>query len=281
MNRSPMLATSLIALSLALTACGGPEPETPTPTETAEMDDAAALPEITVAPEDLAGNPFLADWETPFGVPPFDQIEASHYMPAMQRAILDLRQEIEAITNSADAPTFENTILPLETSGALVTKVVLTFSGVAATELDDDLRALQTEIWPMLTRETDAISLNPVLFDRVKTVYDARETLGLGEQEARLVELTYRDFVRSGANLEPETKAAVADINARLSELTTLFGQNLLASTKAFQLEITDEAMLEGLSPDFRAAIRADADTDLWTVTLDRSVFETFMTQST
>jgi peptidyl-dipeptidase Dcp len=288
MNMKSMLAPSLIAVGFALVACGGPEAEAPldgangeTEAASAVAEPAAALPEITVTEAELAGNPFMDDWDTPYGVPPFSKIKADHYMPALKQAVLDLRAEVDAIATNPDAPTFENTILALETSGGLLTRIALTFSGVSATELDDDLRALQSEIWPMVTRETDAISLNSAVFDRVKTVHDQLGTLGLGEQEARLVELTYRSFVRAGADLDPETKAEVAEINGQLSSLTTRFGQNLLSSTKDFRLELTDEEMLAGLAPDFRTSIRNDGGADVWTVTLDRSVFETFMTQST
>ncbi|MEO0818325.1 MAG: M3 family metallopeptidase [Pseudomonadota bacterium] len=282
MTLKSMLAPSLLAMSIALVACGAQD--TDAPGDSAQIESnaattAASLPEISVTDAELEGNPFLATWDTPYSVPPFAEIEAEHYMPAMKRAILDLRAEIEAIETSTEAPTFENTILALETSGDMLTKVALTFSGVTATELDDDLRALQSEIWPMLTVETNAISLNPVIFGRVKTVYENLDTLGLGQQEARLVELTYRDFVRSGANLDPETKAQVADINTQLSGLTTTFGQNLLASTKDFRLELTTPEDIAGLSPDFASSIKVDGE-DKWIVTLDRSVYETFMTQS-
>ncbi|MEM9740925.1 MAG: M3 family metallopeptidase [Pseudomonadota bacterium] len=281
MTVKSMLAPSVLAMSFALAACGGQgDPvESETVVETAEATPAASLPEIVVTEAELAGNPFLETWDTPYGVPPFSQISEADYMPAIKRGILDLRAEIDAITSNPEPATFENTIIPLETSGELLGKVARTFSGVTATELNDELRPLQSEIWPMLTVETSAVNLNPVLFDRVKAVNDQLDTLELGQQEARLVELTHRQFVRAGANLDTETKTQVADINAQLSGLTTQFGQNLLASTKAFRLELTTPEDIAGLAPDFAASIKVEGE-ETWVVTLDRSVYETFMTQS-
>ncbi len=265
-----VLAAAAAAATLA--ACGG---------DTADVDDPATdtSTEISVSDAELAGNPFLEEWDTPYGVQPFDRIEDGHFMPAFKKGVLDLREEIDAIVSNPDAPTFENTILAMEKSGALVRKFIWTFSSLTGTELNDNLRELQTKIWPMWSREFDAISLNDTLFQRVVAVYDQRDALGLGEQEARLLELTHRDFVRAGAALDADAKAKLTEINAELSELTTKFAQNLLAATKAFTIEITDEAQLAGLADDFRANIWDD-DKQAWVVGLNRSVYETFMTQS-
>ncbi|MCI4644580.1 MAG: M3 family metallopeptidase [Hyphomonadaceae bacterium] len=276
------IAPSLTALAFALAACGSGAPETEEtvtdPVEVAQTQ-ASSLPEITVTSEELEGNPFLETWDTPYGVPPFAEIEDSHYMPALKQGILEAREEVAAIIANSEAPTFENTILALETAGPLVNKVAYTFSNITNTDTNDTLRALEGEVWPMLTRETDALYLNPVLFERVKTIHDQLGTLGLGEQEARLVELMYRDFERAGAALDADTKAQISDINAQLSALTTQFAQNLLASTKAFRLELSTPEDIAGLSQDFLAGIQVEGE-DKWVVTLDRSVFETFMTQS-
>ena len=260
------------ALAAFLVACGGGEQ----PAAPAAESDAA---DITVSDAELAGNPFLEEWDTPFGVPPFSKIEDEHFMPAVKKGILERRADIEAIATNAEEPTFVNTILALETSGPLLSNVLYVFSPLTGTELNDNLKALQTQIWPMVSREQDAITLDDRIWQRVKAVYDKRESLGLDEQEARLLELTHRRFVRAGAALDEETKRKVADINAELSELTTKFAQNLLAETKAFKLEITDEAELAGLSPDFKATLW-DQEKGAWIVGLNRSVYETFMTQS-
>ncbi len=266
------LAVTGLAL-LMLGACGG-----------GEQDETAATAAdqqgvISVSDAELAGNPFLAAWDTPYGVPPFAAIRNEHYLPAFKKGILEQRADVEAIVGNPDAPTFENTIVALEASGELLTKVNRTFGNITNTELDDELRALEVEINPMLTRENDAILMNADLWARIEAVYDQRNDLGLEEQDARLLELTYRRFVREGAALSPADKARVAEINAELSTLTTKFAQNLLAATKGFTLELTTDEEVAGLSRDFKNAIW-NADKEAWVVGLNRSSYETFMTQS-
>lgn len=279
MTRKSLLASSFAALALVVTACGA-KPDAP---DAAAAEETAAeetsLPEIEVSEADLVGNPFRAEWDTPYGVPPFAEIEDAHYMPATKQAILELRAEIDAIVDNPDAPTFENTVVALDTAGESLYKVLNVFSNITNTDTNDTLSDLEAEIWPMLTRETDAINFNQGLFDRVKAVYDQRDRLGLDEQDARLLELTYREFVRNGADLSPDVKAEVAAINEELAGLTTKFGRNLLLSTKAFKIEVTDEAHLAGLSEDFKNALKVEGE-DKWVLTVDRSVYETFMTQS-
>ena len=262
-------------LSATLVACGGRDDA-----EESAADSAGdAMDEITVSEAELAGNPFLEEWDTPYGVPPFDRIEDAHFMPAFKKGVLELRAEIAAITDNPEPPSFDNTIVALEKTGPLMSKVLYTFSPLTGTELNDTLRELQTQIWPIFSRESDAITLNEQLFQRVLAVYEARETLNLDEQDARLLELTHRDFVRAGAALDADTKAKVTEINAELSELTTKFAQNLLAETKAFTLELTSDEDIAGLSENFKAGIW-DEDKQAWVVGLNRSAFETFMTQS-
>ena len=245
------------------------------------MDDAtdSVSDEISVSDAELAGNPFMQEWNTPYGIPPFSAIKDEHYMPAFKKGILELRADIAAILENPEPPTFENTILALEIAGELLTKVDYTFGNISNTELNDELRALESEVNPMLTREFDAINLNTDLYARVKAVYDQKDELGLDEQDARLLELTHRGFVRAGAALTPEVKAQVAEINAEMSELTTRFSQNLLAATKEFTLELTKDDEIAGLSDDFKAAIW-DEDKKAWVVGLNRSSYETFMVQA-
>lgn len=264
--------------ALLLSACGGGEPDSAAEAE-GEATAAAESDEITVTDAELEGNPFREEWDTPFGVPPFDAIEDEHFMPAIKKAILEMRAEVDAIVQNPDEPTFENTILALESTGDSIAKVLYTFSALTGTELNDNLRELQRDVWPMWSRESDAVTLNDDLYQRVLAVYGQRDSLDLGEQEARLLELTHRRFIRAGAALAPDVKDQVSEINAALSGLTTTFAQNLLAETKAFTIEITDEADTAGLSDDFKASIWDD-ELEAWVVTLDRSVYETFMTQS-
>ena len=259
-----------------VSACSSPETNAPTGGDTSHA--ANALPSVDEA--ELADNPFRQDWQTPFGVPPFAEIEDDDYMPAISKAIEELRSEISAITAITSEPTFENTILALELAGSPLDKVAYTFNNVTNTDSNDMLRELETQIFPLLTREFDAIVLNEALYDRVKTVYDARDELDLDEQQARLLELTHRRFVRAGAIFAPEVKERVAEINAKISGLNTQFAQNLLLETKGFTLELKEEDEVAGLSDDFKSAIY-DANKEAWVVGLNRSAYESFMVQST
>ena len=265
------------ALTLTLPACektSSDESEAVAPAAPA----AAALPDITVTEAELQGNPFRREWTADFGVPPFNDIRDAHYLPAVKKGILEQRAEIAAIVDNPDAPTFENTIVALDQTGASLDKVMKTFGNITNTDTNDTLSALESEIYPMLARESNAISFNPALFERVQAVYARRDRLGLDEQDARLLELTHRSFVRQGAALSPEAKAEVAAINEELASLTTEFGKNLLLATKSFKIEVTDEADLAGLPDDFKSAIKVDGE-DKWILTVDRSVYETFMTE--
>ena len=272
MKFSRLMGLGLITLMLG--ACGGSDQEVALDDATDSVSD-----EISVSDAELAGNPFMQEWNTPYGIPPFSAIKDEHYMPAFKKGILELRADIAAILENPEPPTFENTILAQEVAGELLTKVDYTFGNISNTELNDELRALESEVNPMLTREFDAINLNTDLYARVKAVYDQKDELGLDEQDARLLELTHRGFVRAGAALTPEVKAQVAEINAEMSELTTRFSQNLLAATKEFTLELTKDDEIAGLSDDFKAAIW-DEDKKAWVVGLNRSSYETFMVQA-
>ena len=272
MKFSRLIGLGLVALMLG--ACGSPDQE-----ETMDEVTEGATDQIAVTDAELAGNPFMEEWDTPYGIPPFDEIKDEHYMPAFKKGILELRADIAAILDNPEPPTFENTILAQEMAGKLLTKVSSTFGNITNTELNDALRALESQVNPMLTREFDAINLNTELYARVKAVYDQKDALGLDEQDARLLELTHRGFVRAGAALTPEVKAQVAEINAEMSELTTQFAQNLLAATKGFTLELTEDDEIAGLSDDFKAAIWNE-DKKAWVVGLNRSSYETFMVQS-
>lgn len=280
MKMSEALKGGAAALVLAATAaaCGAPA-TSPDPAPQTEEPARMALPEISVTDAELEGNPFRAEWTTPYGAPPFGEINDAHYLPAIKKGILEQRAEIDAIVNNTEAPSFENTILALEKSGESLTKVIRVFGNITNTDTNDTLNALEGEIYPMLTREQDAITFNPDLFARVQAVYDQRDRLGLDEQEARLLELTHRNFVRAGANLSPEVQADVASLNAEISTLTTQYGQNLLNATNAFKLEITDPARLGGLSDDFKNALKKDGE-DKWEVGLSRSFFEGFMSSA-
>ena len=278
----------IVLTFLFATACSDPDSAATSPTTqksiqtsaqaTAQAEAESDLPMIS--DEQLIANPFRKDWETPFGVPPFAAISNDHYMPAIVKALQELRLEVANIADNSDAPTFENTILALELAGESLNRVAYTFRNITSTDTSDELRALETQIYPMLTRESNAISLNDTLFKRVKAVFDARESLGLAEQEARLLELTYRQFVRAGAAFEPELKSKIAAINEEISALNTAFAQNLLRETKAFTLELKTAEETAGLSDDFKAATYNE-EKQAWIVGLNRAAYESFMVQST
>ncbi|AXE66507.1 peptidyl-dipeptidase [Hyphomonas sp. CACIAM 19H1] len=276
MKMSEMLKGGAAALVLAATAaCGASE----APKPEAEIASQIELPEIEISDAELEGNPFRAEWTGTYGVPPFAEIKDEHYMPAVKKGIVEMRAEIDAIVNNSDEPTFENTILALEKTGQSLDKVIRVFGNITNTDTNDTLNQLEGEIYPMLTREQDAVTFNPKLFARVKAVYDQRDRLGLDEQEARLLELTHRNFVRAGADLPPAAQAEIAQLNAEISGLTTTYGQNLLNATNAFKLEITDPARLGGLTDDFKNAVKVEGE-DKWAVGLSRSFFEGFMSSA-
>ncbi len=274
-------------IALGLSACGDSDkvtaPEDSSPAVTANETATPPAPpadDISVTNEEIANNPLLADWSGyPYGLPPFSAIEDDHYMPAVKKGVLELRDEVKAIIDDPRAPDFDNTIVALERSGDTLSQVAYTFSNITNTELNDTLAGLETQIWPMLTKEQDAITLNDDLWQKVRAIYEQRDELGLNEQDARLLELTHRNFVRAGAALAPDVKAQVAEINAEISKLTTQFGQNLLGETKAFKLKVTEEADMAGVSDTLKSALW-DEEEKAWMVGLDRSVYEGFMTQS-
>ncbi|MEO0579938.1 MAG: M3 family metallopeptidase, partial [Pseudomonadota bacterium] len=269
---------ALLALSIVLAGCGQSEPEQ-TAVESAEPAE-SSLPQFTVDEAELRTNPLLKAWDTPYGVPPFQVIEDEHYMPAVQQGIIELRAEIAEIIKNPEPATFLNTTVALEKAGETLGRVLDVFGNVTATDTNDTLIGLRAEIYPMVTREYNAIILDENLYARVREVFEQSDQLGLNEVDARLLELQHRNFVRAGAALSPEVRTQVADINAELSKLSNEFGQNLLDATKGFKLRIDDEAGLAGLSEGFAASLY-DEDEEAWFVGLNRSQFETFMTEST
>lgn len=267
-----LLIASAASMAL-LTGCS--QPETESSTQTAEQ-------EVPVTPA-VSDNPLLADWDTPYGIPPFSEISTEDYMPAIDAGIAEMRSDISDIVENDEPPSFENTIVALDQSGQLLSKVSAVFNNITNTDTTDELRALESEVGRKLTEESDAIYLNQDLFGRVKTVYENLPTMGLGREDERLVELTYRDFTRRGADLSEADKTRLREINSRLSELSTQFGQNLVRETNGFELHITDEADLAGLSQSLinAGAAAAEAkDKDGWLYNLNRSTYEAFMTQS-
>ena len=204
-------------------------------------------------------NPLLVEQNTPFGVPAFDQVKIEHYLPAFEKAIAENEAEIAAIANNPEAPTFANTIEALDRSGELLNKVVGVFFNVIEADGNDEMNAIAEEISPKLSALSDGIILNDALFQRVKAVYDERETLGLNDEQMRLLEETFKSFANNGANLPEDKKARLKEINQELGLLSLQFGNNVVAETNAYKLFITDEAQLKGLPESAKAAAKEEA----------------------
>lgn len=206
------------------------------------------------ANDQLADNPFMQEWNTPFNVPPFDKIDTSDYIPAFEEGMRQQNAEIDSIINNSEEPTFENTILAMENSGQLLNKVSAVFFNLAECMNNPAMEAIAEEIYPKLSAHEDNISLNPKLFERVKTVYDKRNTRKYTPEEYRLLEETYKGFVRGGANVPAEQQARFKAINEQLSLLTLKFGNNVLKATNDYKLVVDDVAKLEGMPEDQIAA---------------------------
>ncbi|MBR6750513.1 MAG: peptidase M3, partial [Bacteroidaceae bacterium] len=204
-------------------------------------------------------NPFLGEYNTPFDVPPFEQIENEHYMPAFEEGIKQQKAEIEAIVNNPEAPTFDNTIKALDLSGMLLRRVELTFFSFTEAMSNDTLQEIAAEVSPMLSAHSDDIMLNEALFERIKTVYDNRANENLDRAQERLLEQYYNNFVRAGALLSAEDKETLRTINSELSTLSLQFGNNSLAENNAFELLIENEADLAGLPAGVVAAAKEEA----------------------
>ena len=198
-------------------------------------------------------NPFFQKWNTPYEVPPFLYIKDEHYMPAFKKGMKENLDEIEKIIKNNETPNFTNTIEELERSGKLLSRVQRTFFNLAGSNTNTKLQELQRELSPTLSAHYDKISLNKDLFLRVEKVWIERDKLDLTNEQLKLLEDTRKGFVRSGALLDSLQKLKITGINSKLSELTTQFGQNLLAETNNFEL-ILNKSDLEGLSDGVIAA---------------------------
>lgn len=194
-------------------------------------------------------NPFLADYTTPFGVPPFDKINNSHFAPAIEKGIAQQDAEILAIVENTQAPTFENTIQALEYSGEILRKVMGVFDNLNSSLTSPELQKIEQEMAPVLSAHSDNILLNPGLFSRVKAVYEQRANLGLNDEQMHLLEETYKRFIRSGAGIPADKQERLREINQQLSILTLQFSQNVLNEVNQFKLVVENEADLAGLPP--------------------------------
>ena len=207
-------------------------------------------------------NPFFTEWTTPFGVPPFKEIKNEYYIPAFEKAMQEHNREIEAIIANLSLPDFENTLAAFDRSGKLLEKVSSVFFALNAANTSAEMQEIAKKLSPMLSKHSDDINLNPKLFERIKAIYDKRAKARYQPDQLRLVEETYKNFIRGGAGLDSTGKAKLRILNKEISMLQLTFGQNLLAENNAYKLVIDKKADLSGLPADVisSAAEAAKAD---------------------
>lgn len=204
-------------------------------------------------------NPFLIEFQTPYGVPPFDQIKLEHYEPAFMKGIDEQNANIQAITSNAEAPTFDNVIVAFDNSSPILDRVGGVFYNLTEAETTDELTALSMKLAPVMSEHNDNILLNEALFAKIKAVYQQKDSLQLTTEQRRLLEKTYKSFVRSGANLPADKQARLREINKQLSTLGIRFDKNILNENNEFKLFVDKEEDLAGLPEWFRQSAAAEA----------------------
>jgi peptidyl-dipeptidase Dcp len=208
-----------------------------------------------------SANPsfYYKEWKTPHGTYPFNDIKPEHYMPAFEEGIKQGLAEIDAIVNNPAAPTFKNTIEAYEKSGELLSMVAGCFYNLTSAETNDELQAIAMELSPKMSEYSATIRLNEGLFNRIKAVYEQRDNLKLNAAQRKLLEDIYESFANNGANLNAEQKEVYKALSAKLSQLTLVYGQNVLKATNAWTMLITNEEDLDGLKDDTKAMLKANA----------------------
>jgi peptidyl-dipeptidase Dcp len=231
-----------------------------------------------------AENPFSREFDTPHGVPPFDKIKLEHYGPAFEEAMARHAAEVAAIVENGEAPTFANTVEAMERSGEMLTRVSNVFFGLNSSLTSDEMQRIAQEIAPKLAKHADDILLNEKLFLRMKAVYEKMDKLDLTPEQRKLLDESYKSFVRNGANLDKEKQAKLREINEKLSVLTLQFGENVLKENNKFELVIEKEDDLAGL-PENAVAGAAEAAKERghegkWVFTLHKPSMIPFLTYS-
>ena len=234
--------------------------------------------------ENTTMNPFFQVYDTPYNVPPFDKIKNEHFKPAILEGIKKHEEEINAIANASSGPTFENTILAMENAGELLSNVNVVFSNFNSANTNKEIQNIAKETAPNLSAHRDNIYLNEKLFARVRTLWDKKETLGLNLEQAKILDNSYKDFVRSGANLSDSDKGILRKINGELSLTSLKYGQNILAETNKYELVIESKKDLAGLPQGLIDAAAADAKAKnkegKWVFTLSNSSVMPFLQYS-
>lgn len=207
----------------------------------------ASCSKTAEAPAAEGNNPFFAEYDTPYQVPPFHIITPAHFIPAYEKGMEEHKTDIDEIVGNPEAPNFENTIAALDRSGRLLSEVSRVFGGINGANTNDDLKAIQQEMAPRLAAHQTEINLNKALFERIKAVYEQREGMDLSDEQLYLLENLYKGYVRNGAELNDQDRVKLKEINATMSKLGVNFSQNVLAETNDFKMVIEDEADLAGL----------------------------------
>ncbi|MDN3724791.1 M3 family metallopeptidase [Aequorivita sp. SDUM287046] len=225
----------------------------------------------------MNNNPLLQPYDTA----PFSQIKTEHFLPAITQLIEETKAQIDAINVNSEVPTFENTVEALEFCGYKLDRATSIFFNLNSAETNNEIQKLAQEISPMLTEFSNDILLNQELFEKIKAVYNLKETLQLSEEQRMLLDKKYKAFSRNGANLTEEKKTELRKIDAELSKLSLTFGENVLAETNKFELHITDEKDLSGLPEGVIEAAAQTAEEkgkDGWVFTLDYPSYVPFLT---
>ncbi len=241
-----------------------------------------ALIGATSCKKEVCDNPFYCEWDTPFGVPPFDQIKFEHFKPAALRGMEEEMADVDAIISNTEEPSFDNTIRALQFAGKLWEKVQRAMNPLTGANTNDSLQALQRELSPLISKHRDDISLNEKLFEKVKSVYENKDKFELTPEESKLLEDQYLGFIRNGIGLSAEDKEKLRKINSELALLGVKFGENLLAETNDFTMVIDNEQDLSGLPEGLRAqaaaAAKAKGMEGKWLFTLQAPSYFPFMT---
>jgi peptidyl-dipeptidase Dcp len=232
----------------------------------------------------LTMNPFFDTYSTPYQVPPFHLIKNEHFKPAIIEGIKKQEAEIDAIVTNKEKPTFENTVLAMENSGKLLSRVSTVFYNLNSANTNEEIQSIAKELAPKLSAHNDNINLNDALFTKVKAVWDNQKNFKLNKEQAKILENLYKNFVRSGANLSEENKKRLREINSEMAVATLKYGQNILAETNSYELVISDKNDLLGLPNELIETAANDAKakgkTGKWVFTLSNSSVMPFLQYS-
>ncbi|MEE1113424.1 MAG: M3 family metallopeptidase [Bacteroidales bacterium] len=232
--------------------------------------------------QETTDNPLLQKWDTPFETAPFEKIKVEHYLPAFEAAMEEHNKEIQAIIDNAEAPTFDNTIAALDYAGETLSKVAGVFFNMMAANTSEELQKVNEQVGPMMATHSDNISMNAKLFEKIKAVYDAKDSQKYTGEQLALLEKTYNKFVRSGALLDAAKQEELRKVNAELTKVEAKFDANLLKESKAYQLVIDKEENLKGLPQGeiekAAALAKQEGKEGKWIFTLDNPSFIPFVT---